>query len=159
MIHLIVGNTGAGKTTYASQLQKENGGVIFSIDQWNQCLFMADKKEDDGLDWWLERIDREETLIMKLVEQLEAQKLDAILDLGFSKYDHRQKFRDFAVNKGFDLQLHFLKVSKEERWKRVRQRNSEKGDSYEFEVTQEQLEFMEKFFEVPTKDEIDGNLS
>jgi adenylate kinase family enzyme len=33
MIHLIVGSTGAGKTTYAQKLKKENQGILFSIDQ------------------------------------------------------------------------------------------------------------------------------
>ncbi len=45
MIHLIVGNTGAGKTTYANKLKKELKGVVFSIDQWNNTLFLPDKKE------------------------------------------------------------------------------------------------------------------
>ena len=43
MIHLILGNTGAGKTTYAQALKKEAKGVIFSVDYWNNTLFMADK--------------------------------------------------------------------------------------------------------------------
>ncbi len=47
MIHLIVGNTGSGKTTYANKLKKEIGGVVFSIDKWNNVLFIPDKKEDD----------------------------------------------------------------------------------------------------------------
>jgi tRNA A37 N6-isopentenylltransferase MiaA len=44
MIHLIVGNTGAGKTTYSNALRKKTNGVIFSIDKWNKTLFLADKK-------------------------------------------------------------------------------------------------------------------
>ena len=32
MIHLIVGNTGSGKTTYCNQLKGKNKGVVFSID-------------------------------------------------------------------------------------------------------------------------------
>ena len=43
MIHLIVGNTGSGKTTYSNTLRKKTKGVIFSIDQWNNILFLKDK--------------------------------------------------------------------------------------------------------------------
>ena len=68
MIHLIVGNTGSGKTTYSNALKKETGGVIFSIDQWNNMLFLPDKQENDGLEWFLERIDRIEGLIMELIK-------------------------------------------------------------------------------------------
>ena len=42
MIHLIVGNTGSGKTTYSNKLKQETGGLIFSIDQWNKALFFPD---------------------------------------------------------------------------------------------------------------------
>ena len=52
MIHLIVGNTGSGKTTYSNELKKERNGVIFSIDKWNNILFLPDKKSTDGLKWF-----------------------------------------------------------------------------------------------------------
>ncbi|WP_366139583.1 hypothetical protein [uncultured Maribacter sp.] len=58
MIHLIVGNTGSGKTTYAYELKTQTNGIIFSIDTWNNILFLADKKPSNGLEWFLERIER-----------------------------------------------------------------------------------------------------
>lgn len=154
MIHLIVGNTGSGKTTYSNKLKQETGGLIFSIDQWNKALFFPDKKENDGLDWFLERIDRAEGLMMDLIVQLEASGTDAILDLGLSKAVHREKFRQFALSKGFEIRLHFLDIPKETRFKRVRRRNQEKGDTFEFEVTDENFEFMETWFERPAEDEM-----
>lgn len=150
MIHLVVGNTGAGKTTYSNQLKKKTKGIIFSIDQWNKTLFFPDKTPTDGLDWFLERIDRAESLMMILIKQLESAKTDSILDLGFSKIEHRDKFRSFAKEMGFDLKLHFLNISKETRLDRIFKRNDEKGDTFEFEVTQENFDFMENWFEVPT---------
>jgi len=53
MIHLIVGNTGSGKTTYANALKTKTNGIVFSIDQWYNALFIPDKKPNDGLDWKL----------------------------------------------------------------------------------------------------------
>ena len=70
MVPLIVGNTGSGKTTYATELKRQTNGIVFSIDKWNKTLFFADKKEDDGLEWFLERINRAEKMIMELVQQL-----------------------------------------------------------------------------------------
>lgn len=156
MIHLIVGNTGSGKTTYSNQLKKKTKGIIFSIDKWNNTLFMPDKKPTDDLDWFLARIERSETLIMNLISQLENAGTDSILDLGLSKFEHREKFRIFAQKHNFEITLHFLDISKETRLKRVLQRNKEKGATYEFEVTQENFDFMETWFEKPQKSEIEN---
>jgi len=154
MIHLIVGNTGSGKTTYSNELKRKTNGVVFSIDTWNNTLFMADKKPTDGLEWFLERIDRAEQLIMNLVVQLEEAGTDAILDLGLSKFEHREKFRQFANSNGYALTMHFLDVPKNVRLDRVMQRNTEQGETFEFEVSKENFEFMETWFEAPTEEEM-----
>ena len=130
MIHLIVGNTGSGKTTYGTELKKETNGILFSIDKWNKTLFLDDKKQEDGLQWFLERIDRAETLILELIQQLENSKTDAILDLGFSKFEHREKFRKFAKLNGYELKIHFLDIPAATRWERVMKRNNEKGFAF-----------------------------
>jgi len=159
MIHLIVGNTGSGKTTYSNELKNKSNGIIFSIDTWNNTLFLADKKPTDGLEWFLERIERAEKMIMNLVEQLESSNIDTILDLGLSKFEHREKFRMFAELKGYKLTTHFLDVSKETRLSRVLKRNNEKGETYEFEVSKENFDFMENWFEKPTEKEMDGGIT
>lgn len=154
MIHLIVGNTGSGKTTYAAKLKAENKGIIFSIDKWNKILFLEDKKPSDGLEWFLERIERSETMIMELVRQLEQVQTDSILDLGLSKFEHREKFRKFAATNGYELKTHFLDISKETRFERVMKRNLEKGETFEFEVSRESFDFMENWFEKPSEIEM-----
>ena len=154
MIHLIVGNTGSGKTIYSNELKRKTQGVIFSIDQWNKELFLPDKKPTDGLDWFLERIERAEKIIMKLIEQLEDSNTDSILDLGLSKFEHRKKFRTFADLNGYIIKTHFLDISKETRLRRIMKRNEEKGKTFEFEVTQENFDFMENWFETPNDSEL-----
>ncbi len=154
MIHLIIGNTGAGKTTYASILKHKTKGVIFSIDQWNKNLFLDDKKPEDGLEWFLERIQRAEIMIMKLVEQLEESGVDSILDLGFSKVYHREKFRKFAEKNNYEVKIHFLDIPKETRLDRIMSRNSQKGSTFEFEVSKSDFDFMETWFERPNENEM-----
>lgn len=158
MIHLIVGNTGSGKTTYSQKIKNETKGIIFSIDQWNNTLFLPDKKEEDKLDWFLERIERVESIIMSLVIQLENSGTDSILDLGLSKFSHREKFRIFAKKNDFEIKSHFLDVSKDIRKERIFKRNKEKGKTFEFEVTEENFEFMENWFENPTKQELKNGI-
>jgi len=154
MIHLIVGNTGSGKTTYSNKLKEEIKGIIFSIDKWNNTLFLPDKKSEDGLAWFLERIDRAELLMSNLILQLESIKTDSILDLGLSKFKHREKFRQFARINNIDIKIHYLDISKKTRRKRVFERNDEKGDTFEFIVTAENFEFMENWFEKPSEAEL-----
>ena len=156
MIHLIVGNTGSGKTTYSLKLKSKNNGIVFSIDKWNKTLFLPDKKEGDGLAWFLERIDRAESIILGLVLQLESDGTDSILDLGLSKFEHRDKFRNFAKTNNFEIKLHILDISKENRKKRILQRNIAKGETFQFEVTDENFEFMENWFERPTDIELEN---
>ena len=158
MLHLIVGNTGSGKTTYSNELKSKTKGVLFSIDMWNKTLFLPDKTPADGLEWFLERIERSEKIIMNLVQQLEQSNTDSILDLGLSKFEHREKFRQFAAANNFKIKLHFLDISKETRWQRIQLRNTEKGATFEFEVTQENFNFMQNWFEQPSNEELVGGV-
>lgn len=158
MIHLIVGNTGAGKTTYSNALKVKTKAVVFSIDQWNKTLFLADKEPKDGLDWFLERIERAEAMIKDLVKQLEAAGTDSILDLGFSRFDHREKFREFAERHGFDITLHFLDIPKEVRLARVFERNEQRGPTFQFAVSRADFDFMEAWFESPTAVELKNSV-
>ncbi len=158
MIHLIVGNTGSGKTTYSRELKQKTNGVIFSIDKWNNALFLTDKKPTDGLEWFLERIERAETIILDLVTQLEETKTDTILDLGLSKVKHREKFRRFAKLHNYELKIHFLDIPTETRLERVMKRNKEKGEAFEFEVSKENFDFMETWFNKPTAKEMIGGI-
>ena len=158
MIHLVVGNTGSGKTTYSKELKRKTNGIIFSIDKWNKTLFLEDKKKTDGLEWFLERIERAENMILDLVIQLENSKADAILDLGLSKFEHREKFRKFAKLNNYELKIHFLDISKETRLNRVMKRNAEKGETFEFEVSKKDFDFMEIWFEKPSEKEMKSGI-
>jgi predicted kinase len=158
MIHLIVGNTGAGKTTYANKLTEKTKGIIFSIDKWNKTLFLPDKTKKDGLEWFLERIERAESIILSLIIQLERTAIDTILDLGLSKFEHREKFREFAKINNIEIKIHFLDISKETRLKRIVERNNKKGGTFEFEVTKEDIEFMENWFEKPSEIELKNGI-
>ena len=158
MIHLIVGNTGSGKSAYSNNLKIDTLGVVFSLDQWNKTLFFPDKKEEDGLQWMLERIERVETIILEMVLQLDITGTDSILDLGLSKYEQREKFRKFAEVNYIPVKTHFLDISKETRRERVLKRNIEQGETFDLEVTEENFEFMEEWFEEPTPSELEDGI-
>ena len=64
---LVVGCTGAGKTTYARQLADEIGGIRFSIDEWMMPLFGPDQPQPIRFDWMMERVNRCEAMIFAMV--------------------------------------------------------------------------------------------
>ena len=150
---LIVGCTGAGKTTYSRRLADQLGGVRFSIDEWMTTLFWADSPQPIQFPWTLERIARCEAQIMATVQQLAARGMPALLDLGFTTKDHRDRFRALAAEAGLSLQMHFLDVPADERWSRVNRRNIERGETFAMEVDRQMFDFMEGMWEPPQPSE------
>lgn len=96
--------------------------------------------------------------MLDLIPQLEDAGVDAILDLGLSKKKHREKFRRFASAHQMELKLHFLDIPKEVRRERVLKRNQEKGETFAFEVSEENFLFMEDWFEAPTEEELENSV-
>lgn len=164
---LIVGCTGAGKTTYARRLADELGGVRFSIDEWMTGLFGPDSPQPIQFQWMMERIDRCEAQIFALARQLAARGVPALLDLGFTKKAHRDKFRSLAAEAGLTAAVHFVDVPADERWYRVNRRNRERGETFAMEVDRSMFDFMEGMWEPPLEAEwsagggcrIDGSAS
>jgi len=156
-IILIVGSTGAGKTTYARRLAEELGGVRFSIDEWMTTLFWADSPQPLEFAWTMERIARCEAQIFAMVRQLAAHGVPALLDLGFTTKEHRDKFRALAAEVGLSVAVHFIDVPADERWQRVNRRNQERGETYAMQVDRQMFDFMDAMWEPPLEAEwLDG---
>lgn len=147
--HIICGSTGAGKSTYAKPLAAENGGIHFAIDEWMVALFWKDSPEPIAFDWAMERVNRCEVMIAAMAKQSVVGGLPAILDLGFTKMAHRQKFADIAAEAGIGVTLHFLDVPQDVRWARVQARNAQKGDTFSLEVGRDMFDFVEGMWEAP----------
>lgn len=150
---LIVGCTGAGKTTYARGLADELGGVRFSIDEWMTALFWADSPQPIQFDWTIARIARCEAQMFAMVRQLARRGVPALLDLGFTRKEHRDRFRGLAEAAGLSVAVHFLDVPADERWRRVEHRNVERGETYAMTVDRQMFDFMEGMWEPPQEAE------
>jgi predicted kinase len=154
--HLICGSTGAGKTTYAKALAHRVRGVCFSIDEWMATLFLGDRSEPLSLAWAIERISRCELQMWRVADQLLVRGIDVVLDVGLSKRQHRDRFRERCSSVGAAPKLHYLDVDAQTRRERVRRRNENRTETYPFEVTDDMFEFMETWFEPPGDDELYG---
>jgi predicted kinase len=152
--HIICGSTGAGKSTYSKSLADEIGGIHFAIDEWMVALFWQDSTGPIEFDWAMERINRCEVQIAAMAIQCSKRGVPAVLDLGFTKAQHRQKFADIAKDVGLEVVLHFLDVTVDERWARVQKRNAQKGETYAMDVNREMFDFVEGMWEAPSEEEL-----
>ena len=153
-IYLIAGSTGAGKTTYALALAEKTGAIPFSIDDWMATLFEADKPESPDFAWYMDRIARVEEQMWALIERLAGLGVPAVLDLGFTSREDRAKARARAQRLGIDVELHFLDVDRDERWRRVDRRNRDRGETFRIAVSRADFDFVETLFEPPDAEEL-----
>ena len=153
-IHLICGSTGAGKTTYARALATRNGGVVFSIDEWMVSLFGEDAP--DALDpaWIFPRVHRCEAQMWAMASQLGKLGVPSILDFGFQRHEHRQKYSKLSKQAQFTAKLHVLNIDASERWNRVEARNKHKGESFHMEITRGMFDYIETTWELPSDEEV-----
>jgi predicted kinase len=159
VIHLICGSTGAGKTTYAKALAARLKGVRFSIDEWMTTLFWMDSPKPIEANWSLERVKRCYDQIWLTAEQIARCGSPCVLDLGFTQSESRKKFYALARAAGLSVQLHFVDVPKEERWRRVAKRNTGTAGTQQltFEVSREMFDFVEGLWEPPSAEEMSAH--
>lgn len=150
---LVVGCTGAGKSTYARTLADQLGALRFSIDEWMVALFWADSPQPIEFAWTMERVNRCEAQIFAMAQQAAARGVPAVLDLGFTTKAHRDKFRELGKAAGFSVAVHFIDVPADERWRRVEHRNAQQGETYSLKVDRGMFDFMEGLWEPPSEAE------
>ena len=154
-VHMVFGPLGAGKSTFARQLNAEVTGVRFSIDEWMNELYGPDLPKPMNLAWIMARVQRCEAHIWKTALQVLGAGRDVVLDQGFMSEADRTRIRLLAGQAGYQVSSYFIDATPQLRRERVMQRNSEKGETYAFEVTGPMFDFMESRFEHPSPQELE----
>jgi predicted kinase len=152
-VHLVCGSTGAGKTTFAIELARRENAVRYSIDEWMTALFWMDAPPGGDFDWVMERIGRCEALIERQSLRDLADGRGVVLDLGFSRQDHRARWLSWAHGAGLSPVLWFVDAPVEVRRARTAQRNHDKGETFTLNVDDATFDWMEGHFEPPGGDE------
>ncbi|HEX8033904.1 MAG TPA: AAA family ATPase [Ktedonobacterales bacterium] len=143
---LICGLPGAGKTTLARQLADEIPAVRLCPDEWMANL---------GFDLYDEAVrERLEVQFWHLAQDLLRLGQSVILESGFWLRSDRDEKRLGARALGAAVELHYLDVPLDERWRRIEKRNAE-GAWHTVPITRAQLESYERFFEIPERAELD----
>lgn len=153
-VHLICGSTGAGKTTYSKRLAEDLKGVHLSIDEWMVRLFGEDAPETLTPAWFVPRTHRCEDQMWAMVVRLASLGVPSILDFGFQRREHRQKYAARAKAAQLSAKLHVLDLDAQERWRRVQARNENQGETYEITITRGMFDYIETIWEPPGRDEL-----
>lgn len=153
-VHIVFGPQGAGKSTYSRRLAVEARAVHFSVDDWMNQLYGPDLPKPLNFTWIMERVRRCEKRIWTTASEFAQTGGNVVLDLGFMKIDSRTEFVDLAQGRKLPSQLHFVDAPHDIRRKRVLARNSERGETFSFEVTPAMFDFMENEFQRPTDAEL-----
>lgn len=152
-VHLIEGPVGAGKSTYARELELQGQGVHIALDAWFVTLFSPDRPAEHWLPWYIERKERLMGLIWAHAQRLLASGSDVILELGLIQRAARLPFCQQVVAAGHPLRIHVLDAPSEARRERVQRRNREQGPTFSMVVPDAIFDMASQFWEPPDEDE------
>lgn len=121
--HLIHGYLGAGKTSFARQLEARLPAVRFTHDEWMVALHGSDPPAD-----------RFPELFRRVSDLIEVQwtrclqlGLDVVLDLNYWSRAQRDATRARVASLGARHRLYHLSLPDDEAWARIERRNTEPG--------------------------------
>ncbi len=153
-IHILVGPTGAGKTTHAHRLAEGRRAIVFSIDEWMRTLFSADLKPADGFAAVAQRTARARTQMTLVARQTLAAGCDAIFDTGLLTRADRAAAADMARSLGAPFTFHVIDAPAEARWARIDRRNTEQGATFAFPLSRAMFDLVETIWQAPDAREL-----
>jgi predicted kinase len=150
--HLISGLPCSGKTTYATSLRADLGGVSFSLDRWLITSFGRYSIADVGHEEHVRRVLSSRELIWEAASEFLKRDIDVILDDGFFLRENRMRVISAARQLGAAAKSHFIDTPLATIRPRLEIRNA-RLPRYNFWIGPDTLEAFAELFEVPTDDE------
>jgi len=148
-IHLIEGPVGAGKSTFAAQLSLTHAAVHLNLDDWMVTLFRPDRPETEFMEWYAERKQRCIDQIWRVTCDLIDAGTEAVLELGLVQTSARDDFYRRVDVEGYALKVYVLETPEDVRRERVRHRNTQQGDTFKMEVSDEIFELANRAWQAP----------
>ncbi len=149
-LHLMVGLPCSGKTTLAKRLEREQGALRLTPDEWHIQLFGQDAAEPEH--------DARHSLIEMLLWTIARRALElgmnVILDFGFWAREEREDYRSRAKELGASSEVHFLDVPTEELMHRLTARNAQSAPA-SFAIPDAMMKPWIACFQRPTPDELE----
>jgi predicted kinase len=146
-VHLIVGPVGAGKSTFALRLAREQRAVRLNLDEWMAALFRPDRPETGVMAWYVERTGRCLGQIWTLAERLLEAETHVVLEIGLIQRRERESFFEQVDASHHDLTVYVVDAPRELRRERVQQRNAQQGETFSMLVPAEIFELASDLWE------------
>ena len=144
-VHLLCGQPGSGKTTFARELEEMHKAVRYTYDEWMIQLYGRSPEQFEAL------FNRVSSLIWRIATRNLALGTDVILDKGFWRKRDRENVRQAAAAIGAESKLYFLDAPIDVLRKRILTRSKSDEDALWINV-QAFTEFINRF-EPPNDDE------
>lgn len=158
-LHLLIGSTGAGKTTFARRMLRDQSKVIFlSIDAWMAELFWPDAPDPPDIAWALERVRRVRCRMVATAVAAATAGLAVMIEAGWVDANARCGVLDAADLAGLPVIAHLFETDAETRWSRTQNRNSEGGE-LSFPIDRAMFDEVEAQFRAPAPDELSRHRS
>jgi predicted kinase len=148
-IHLLEGPVGAGKSTYATTLAAQVGGVHLALDAWFARLYSPDRPSTGLMPWYMARKDRLVDLMWDHALALRVAGVTPILELGLVQRQARAEVYERARLAGVELRVHVLDADREIRRERVARRNTEQGPTFAMIVPEAVFDLASDAWEPP----------
>jgi predicted kinase len=149
-VHLLCGLPGAGKTTVARRLEREQRAVRFTLDEWMLALFDLTPYEAE----YAARADRVKELIWRTAERVLALGHDVVLDWSQWSRAAREAARRRAEALGADVLLHYVDVPLAIAEERISERNANATGGVHRIDLDDLRRFASELFEAPRPDEL-----
>lgn len=146
---LVCGLPGAGKTTYAKQIERERQALRMCPDEWIASIII-DKTNGKELERLRQPV---EDLLWDLTKQALRLGVNVVAEYGYWSKAERDKFRDQARKLGAKVELHYLKVPKDVMWYRIEKRNANLPEG-NFPISKAQFDSWYDYFQAPTAAEL-----
>ena len=118
--HLIYGYLGAGKTTFARQLERDIPAIRFSHDEWMVRLYGDDPPIEQFAVFYWRIHEQVEEIWLRCLEL----GLDVVLDFGFWTRQERDATRAKIIALGAESRLYRLTCPEDVAWRRIEKRNA-----------------------------------
>lgn len=118
--HLIHGYLGAGKTTFARQLERTVPAIRFSHDEWMTRLYGDNPPVEHFADCYRRVYEQVDEIWPRCLEL----GVDVVLDFGFWTRQDRDATRAKISALGAQARLYRLTCSEDEAWQRIEKRNT-----------------------------------
>jgi predicted kinase len=147
-LYLICGLPCSGKTTFASQLAKEQGAIVFSLDKLVRSLF----PEEDTFETHRKYVQRVQDVFFPIVSDLLCHGCSIVMDFPAHTKTERDQLRQLAIRAKVKIQLYYLQAELETITRRIQQRNTALKDG-EYQISDWLLSMIIEKLEPPNVSE------